>query len=420
MADGFNPMQGRSPRRGIGRGAIVALVIIAFLLGAIIGDSGLINRYLGRPLAYVGIHTGGQWGKLQQVYSLVLDKHVNPSLDQTLMREDAIKGMLMDVDGGYTRYVTAEEYKDESEQNITGEYAGIGVSVRLVKELVTVESVFPGGPAAKGGVKPQDAIIAVDGETLSGTELADVTKKIKGPVGSKVKVTVFRKSTNETLDLELTRDTIQTPVVTYTLRNGIAHIVLTQYNEQSTPQIRTALKQAIDDKAKAVLLDLRYNPGGLLTVCEEIVNFFLPPNQVIVTTHSRTGTVQEARTQAAPLWKGPLAILINEGSASASEITSGAIKDNQRGVLLGAKSFGKGTVQLGYPLGDGSVVWVTTQTYRTPSGADINKKGIEPDVKIEQPELPESAYEQEVVPDPQLDAALKWVNDNLATLPTLP
>ena len=398
--------ENRKPGLHLSLGKVTALCLVFLVIGLLVGSTGqfLLGPRATNLLSKLGFPVDVNLAKLISVQNLVLDTHVYTDLEANTMMENAIRGLLSKVDGGFTRYESTQEAQKSAEQS-SGEYAGIGVTVRLVEEQVHIESVFRGSPAQASGILPKDIIIAVEGVSIRGMVLNDVTSLIKGPVGTPVNLTIYRTSVNSSLDIVVTRDKIIVPVVeSEILSPDLAHIVLTQFTLTATDQMRLALADLEQKGVKHLLLDLRFNPGGYTTVVEAIADFLLDANQVIYQTVDRNGNTVNHVTRNNKLFTGDVTVLVNGGSASASEILAGALRDNRQVTILGTTSYGKGTVQQGYPLGDGSRVWVTVQTYRTPSGADINKVGIEPDVVITEPDPAATT-------DTQLEDAIKYVRD---------
>lgn len=351
--------------------------------------------------------------QLKRVFQYVKAFHVDPDLDVQQMSDNAIKGMLREVDGGYTRYETAEEHRRFEEQSITGEYAGIGIVVTMIDNQVVVVSPYKGTPADQAGIGPGDKIVGVNGKSIRDLTLSEVGELIRGPVGTKVRLTIIPDGKNQPIEIEVKRDRIEIPVVEHQLCGQVGYVRLIQFNQKAPGQLTTAIDDLRAQGAEALLLDLRGNPGGLLSVCEEIADLFLDKNLVIVKTVDRSGKEKVAKTTKNQIYNMPMAILINKGSASASEVLSGALRDHQRATLLGTISFGKGTVQRGYSLPGGAMVWITTHTYRTPAGSDIDKKGLTPDVLIPAPSIDTSDWTAKQLEQYQLEKAIEWVNNNL-------
>jgi len=393
--------------RKIYRYKTVALCALFLVIGLFLGASG---QYIMGPnaaiiLSRLGVPIDPQLSKLLAVQNLVLDRHVSPDLDPATMMENAIRGMLTRVDGGYTRYESPDEARETTEMG-AGEYSGIGVSVRMVEEQVHIENVFRGSPAQGAGLLPRDIVIAVNDANIRGLLLRDITGLIKGPVGTEVHLTIFRPALRSTLNVTITRARIVVPVVeAKIIQPDLAHVVLTQFTTTATGQMRQTLQNLEQQGVEHILLDLRFNPGGHTTVVEDIADFFLEPNLVIYKTVNRAGEITEHRTNQPRLFTGEVTLLVNQGSASAAEILAGALRDHRQAKILGVTTFGKGTVQQGFSLLDGSRVWVTVQTYRTPAGVEIDDAGIVPDVVIEATEP--------LADDKQLQDALEYVKENL-------
>lgn len=377
-------------------------MIVVFVVGTFFGAN-------ARGLTqYFGFQSGaGAFGKVDAIYNYVRDYHVNPdAIEQIGAVDNAIRGMLAGVDGGYTRYETAEEAAQFNQSAIEGEYAGIGIQSIYRPTELEVEVVFRGSPAERAGVKVKDHIIAVDGDPVKGKTQKEINSRIRGPEGTEVTLTVMREGVEEALRITIVRAKIKIPVVDYRMEGDIGLLIHTSFTEPSPTQLRSGIEALKAEGAKAILLDLRFNPGGLLSSAEAIADLFLPKDKVIVRQVDRNGNEQVSSTRYDAVYDGPLYVLINEGSASASEVVSGALQDHGRATLIGVTSFGKGTVQVPYGLVDGSRVWITQYRYLTPNGRDINKTGLMPDVRIEQPD--------DASTDQQLQETLDFVRGQLA------
>ncbi|MFO7628710.1 MAG: S41 family peptidase [Prochlorococcaceae cyanobacterium] len=302
---------------------------------------------------------------------------------------EAIRGMLGSLDDPYTRFMDPREFK-EMQIDTSGELSGVGIQLSLdkdTKELVVV-SPIDGSPASRAGVKPKDVITSIDGKSTKGMSTEDAVKLIRGQAGTKVVITLRRNG--QLLETPLTRERIELHAVDRqinTAGNGakVGYIRLKQFNANATKDMRDAVRE-LDGKVDGYVLDLRSNPGGLLMASVEIARQWLNEG-TIVSTKTRDGIQDIKRANGRALSTKPLVILVNEGSASASEILSGALQDNKRAVLVGQKTFGKGLVQSVRGLSDGSGMTVTIAKYLTPSGRDIHKHGIDPDVPAKMSEL---------------------------------
>lgn len=381
---------------------IIALVLLVFFTGVLLGTNlrGIAHR-LGINLV------DNSFAKLEAVYTWVKEHHVDPdALDPTRAVDDAIRGMLPHVDGGYTRYESAEEAAEFNQSTIEGKYTGVGIQSKPpTSGEMEVEIVFRGSPAEAAGVKVRDKIMAVDGQAIKGLTQIDINNRIRGEAGTAVTLTILREGESAPLNITIERGVIALPVVDHWVEGDVGVVAMYRFTETAPGQLREAILDLKEQQVDAILFDLRSNGGGLLYSAQEIVDFFLPAGEVIVREVDRYGVEQVPKTKEGTIWDGPLAILLNGGSASASEVVAGALQDHDRAILLGEVSFGKGTVQVPYPMTDGSRLWITQYRYLTPSGRDINKKGLTPDVIIEQPENAQV--------DEQLQQAVKYVKDNM-------
>ena len=298
---------------------------------------------------------------------------------------EAIRGMLASLKDPYTRFLDPKEFK-EMQIDMSGELLGVGIQLSLdkdTKELMVV-SPIEGTPASKAGVQPQDVIVTIDGKSTKGMSTADAVKLIRGPEGSKVELGLRRKG--QVLNVPLVRARIEiNSVETFSLNtapngNKIGYIRLKGFNANASREMRDAIRELESEGAQGYVLDLRSNPGGLLEASVDIARQWLNEG-TIVSTRTREGIRDVRRATGSAITDKPMVILVNEGSASASEILSGALQDNDRAQLVGMKTFGKGLVQSVRGLADGSGITVTIAKYLTPSGRDIHKNGIEPDVR---------------------------------------
>ena len=325
-----------------------------------------------------GKFTDARWRKLRRD---VLAKSYGSSKEAY----DAIRGMLGSLDDPYTRFLDPREFK-EMQIDTSGELSGVGIQLSLdkeTKELVVV-SPIDGSPASRAGVQPKDVITAIDGKSTKGMSTEDAVKLIRGQAGTAVKLMLRRKG--QPVELSLTRERIELHAVEHQINTTgdglkVGYIRLKQFNANATKDMRSALKDLEGKGVEGYVLDLRSNPGGLLMASIEIARQWLNEG-TIVSTKTRDGITDVKKANGRALTTKPLVILVNEGSASASEILSGALQDNNRAVLVGQKTFGKGLVQSVRGLSDGSGMTVTIAKYLTPRGRDIHKHGIAPDVAV--------------------------------------
>lgn len=325
--------------------------------------------------------------ELSDIMDILNENYVGEKkIDKKILLQGAVKGMLESLDDPHSNYFTKAELESFKE-DLKGTYVGVGMVVqKRVNEPLTVVSPIEDGPAFKVGVKPKDKIIAIDGEATYKLTSEESVKKLKGEPNTKVKVTVYRESTKETKDIEIERAIVELKYVKHRmLDDKIGYLRLTQFGENVYPDVKKAMEDLQKNNMKALVFDLRSNPGGALDQAIKISSMFLKEGRV-VSVKSKEGTEQVFNREGKYYGDFPLVILINGGSASASEIVSGAIKDNKRGILVGEKSFGKGSVQTLIPLPDGDGMKLTIAKYYTPSGISIHGKGIEPDVVVEEKE----------------------------------
>jgi carboxyl-terminal processing protease len=326
----------------------------------------------------------------------------------------AIQGVLGKLEDHNTSFMTPEE-ANYFRSSLEGSFEGIGARVDWDAQFDTVRVVepFENQPAWKAGVKRDDLIIAVDGESVVGTDLVTAIDKIRGPKGSKVVLTIARVGEEEPFDVEVTRDRIEIPTIaTDTLDGDIAYVQLNTFNENAGELVRQAVTDALARKPEGIIFDLRGNPGGLLSQAVEVANVFLQDSDVLIERFA-DGKEEIYKTEGAATTKDvPLVVLVNEGSASASEIVAGAIQDNGRGQVVGAKTYGKGSVQLPKTLSDGSIMRVTIARWFTPKDRTIDGTGLDPDVAVE---ITEQQREQGA--DPQLNKAIEILGGNPEPLP---
>jgi carboxyl-terminal processing protease len=329
-----------------------------------------------------GKYTPEQWRKLRRS---VLSKSYSTPKDAY----EGIRGMLSTLDDPYTRFLDPREFK-EMQIDTSGELSGVGIQLSVdkeTKELVVI-SPIEGSPASRAGVQPKDVIVSIDGKSTKGMSTEDAVKLIRGKAGTTVTLVLRRKGQN--IDTPLTRQLIEIHAVTHqvnTTPDGtkIGYIRLKQFSATATKDMRAAVRDLEAQGVQGYVLDLRSNPGGLLVASVEIARQWINEG-IIVSTKTRDGIQDVKRATGQALTTKPMVVLVNEGSASASEILSGALQDNNRAVLVGQKTFGKGLVQSVRGLSDGSGMTVTIAKYLTPRNRDIHKHGINPDVPVKMTE----------------------------------
>ncbi len=359
------------------------------------------HRIISLGVAFVLIFAG-TWGQLQgkssggkitqeeatdlfyQVLQYVKNDYVEEVSSDELMF-GAIRGMLAATGDEHTRFMDPEQYK-ELQVDTTGKFGGLGIEISIRDNTLTVVSPIEDTPAMRAGLKPGDKIVEIEKESTHGVSINDAVKKLRGEPGTKVNISVVREGIDEVLYYTIVRDIIRIEVVASTIipNTNIGYVRLKQFSQTAPSEIRSILEDFKKKNVKAVILDLRWNPGGLLDAAVEISNLFVKEG-VLVSTRGRKSAgdrVFRADPRKVVLPNTPLVILANEGSASASEIVTGAVKDHKRGIFIGTKTFGKGSVQSVIPLNYDTAIALTIQKYYTPSDVSIHKKGIEPDVEV--------------------------------------
>jgi carboxyl-terminal processing protease len=297
----------------------------------------------------------------------------------------ALKGMLSSLDP-HSQFMDPDEYNDLKTET-EGKFGGLGVEISMKDNLLTVIAPLEGSPAWRAGIKAGDRIVKIGHDVTRDMSLDDSVKKLRGEPGSKVTITVLRESDDSVRDFVITREIIHVDDIKdpHIVDDHIGYVRLTEFRENSYSELHQALEKLKAKGADSLILDLRNDPGGLLDVAVKIAEDFLPAGKTIVSTkgrHSSEDTVANSDNRNGDFLDWPMVVMINEGSASGSEIVAGALRDNKRAVLVGVKSFGKGSVQSVIPLPDGSGLRLTTARYFTPSGVCINGIGITPDVVI--------------------------------------
>ena len=326
-----------------------------------------------------------QLQKFSQVMEMVRQAYVEEISDEKLIG-GALSGMLSSLDP-HSTYLDKDMYK-QMNVDTKGEFGGLGIEIQSAEGGIRIVSPIEDTPADRAGVKAGDLIIKIDDEVARDMSLMEAVKKMRGKPGTSIMLTIYREGAGAPLEVKITRAIIKVnSVKSDMLAPGYAYLRITQFQQRTvtmlSKQIR-ALKKRSGGQLSGVVLDLRNNPGGLLNQAVAVSDLFLEKGN-IVSTKSRAGQSMTFDAQAGDILKGlPMVVLINEGSASASEIVGGALQDHHRAILMGTKSFGKGSVQSVVPLNDGTAIKVTTALYYTPSGRSIQATGIDPDILVEQ------------------------------------
>ncbi|MGB1546113.1 MAG: S41 family peptidase, partial [Candidatus Puniceispirillaceae bacterium] len=316
------------------------------------------------------------------VFQRVREDYVEEVSDQDLV-EAAINGMLTSLDP-HSAYLPDDNFQKMQVQT-RGKFGGLGIEVTMENGFVKVVSPIDDTPADKAGILPEDLIISVDGESIVGLTLNDAVEKLRGPIGSNVKISVQRAQ-DEPFEVNIIRDEIKIRSVRSRLYETIGYIRITTFSEQTSPGLQKAMDDLQAETAEGLtglVLDLRNNPGGLLSEAIRVSDAFLEKGEIVSTRGRGENDIQHAYARPGDISDGlPLVVLINSGSASASEIVAGALKDHRRAVVMGTRSFGKGSVQTITPMPGHGAMRLTTALYFTPSGVSIQAKGISPDIEV--------------------------------------
>ena len=342
-----------------------------------------------------------------EVLKKISEEYVD-EVDQSKSMDSAINGLLQSLDP-YSAYMTPESFEGMQTET-SGEFGGLGIEVNMISGLVNVISPIDNTPASKAGIKAGDYIIKIDGVQVQGKSLMEAVDLMRGPVGSGIEITIRRRGVKKALIFNITREIIQIQSVkSEILDNNVGYIRLTSFNENSSEQIKKKINKLNKNKnLKGYILDLRNNPGGLLSQAIRISDFFLNNGEIVSTKSRQVSENRKWFAKKGDLTKGKtLIVLINYGSASASEIVAGALKDHKRAIILGENSYGKGSVQSIIPLKNKGAIRLTIAKYYLPSGKSISEVGVTPDIEITEAS---KNFKFNSETDNQLNFALKLLN----------
>lgn len=328
-------------------------------------------------------------------------------IDDKKLKDGAIEGYVEGLGDKYTEYIPKSEMKEFTE-NIQGSFVGIGIYMIADEDSgrVIVYYPIPESPAEKVGIKSGDAIISVDGVEYTSEDFDKIADFIKGEAGTKVKLVVERDG--KKLDFEITRQKIETnPISSKILNNNIGYIKLPSFDSDSSKKLKEKIDDAISKGAKSLIIDLRNNGGGIVDEATNIADYFLDKGKTIMTTKDNKNKEEIEKTKSKIEYDIPLVLLTNENTASASEILTAALKDNERAKIIGTKTYGKGVIQSVLNLSDGSGLKITTAEYFTPNGTEINNKGISPDIEVKLPSTVKNIYALTEKDDTQLNKAIE-------------
>jgi carboxyl-terminal processing protease len=403
----------------LNRFKVFGVALITFALGFIVGFASQ-GRQSEDEYKYLRMFT--------DVLRIIKENYVEPVSTKDLIY-GALNGMTKSLDP-FSSFFTPKQY-ESFRQETEGEFGGVGIEIGMEKGRPVVISPIEGTPAFRAGIKPGDVILEIDGEDTSNMSLIDVVQRIRGKVGTKVQLTIYRKGMEKPMKIELERALIKIESVKWTTLGDVGYIKLSQFNDNVSVQVEKALKELTSQRVKGIILDLRNDPGGLLSEAVNVASLFLPEGKLVVYTRGRNGETQKYFARRKPVVPDdlPVIVLINKGSASASEIVAGALQDYKRAIIVGEKSFGKASVQNIIPLEDGSALKLTVAYYYTPLGRLIHHKGIVPDVQVAMDEKQEEALQEAIrqkklegknglilLPekDPQLSKAIELIRSGQA------
>lgn len=386
--------------------ALVSLLLVAgaYFFGYTVGHQNLVFENGYRPkIANTELRKPREidFSLFWDVWAEVTDKFAG-QVDNQKMIGDAINGALSSLDDPYTHYLSPDEAKRLND-DLNGNFDGIGAKIELRDNLITVFAPLEGSPAEKVGLRGKDVIVKIDGVETKGMSLDEAIDKIRGQKGTSVKLTIVREGEPEPLDFDVVRDTIVIKSVKWEMKDGqIAYLNINQFGADTIELLEKQLSEIIAAQPKGIIVDVRNNPGGFLDVAVDASSLFIKDRGAIVKEEDKGGRLTEKPATLKPqLVDQPLIVLVNAGSASASEIFAGAVQDYGRGRLIGETTFGKGSVQVLESVRGGGAVRITVAKWLTPKGRHINKQGIDPDIKVEL-----TAEDIKAEKDPQLEKAL--------------
>ncbi|MBR9647441.1 S41 family peptidase [Clostridium tyrobutyricum] len=353
------------------------------------------------------IREGNAISKFEKIFEVrnTLYKYYDGKIDDSVLLEGALKGMTSSLKDPYTVFMNKKEFNDFNTET-EGNYSGIGIQVASKDNKIQIQQVFEDSPSKKAGLMTNDIIEKVNGIAVNGNELEKAVSIMKGKEGTEVKLTIFRKNKGS-FDVKVKRAKVNMVTVTGEIvDNNIGYIQVSMFDENTAKNFKKELTLLKSKGMKSLIIDLRDNPGGVLDQCVSMVSNFLPSGKVVVSTIDKYNNKKEYKSEGGNFYNMPITVLTNGNSASASEIFSGAIRDYKLGTLVGEKTFGKGVVQTMFDTGEGTALKVTISKYYTPSGENIHKKGIKPNVQVVYPDsLKNKPYDRNS--DPQFIKALQ-------------
>lgn len=396
------------------RGFIAGFLIAVVLMVAGTGILTTIYRKSKHEVVLTEETFDGKVKEKAESLTEIIHSYYYEDVDQETLINGMYKGILEGLDDPYSQYYTKEEYQSLKESN-NGTYEGIGTVLSQDPDTkqVTVMKAYEGSPAQKAGIRDGDVILKVDNLDATSMDLTELVTHIRGSEESKTHIQISREGSEKPLEFDVQRDSIEVPTVTsQMLEDKIGYIQITEFTDVTEDQFQANVDTLKKQGMKAMLVDLRDNPGGLVTSVVGILDKILPEGTVVYTM-DKAGNRNDYTSDEEHQMKLPIAVLINGNSASASEIFAGAIRDFKYGTLIGTTSFGKGIVQTILPLDDGSAVKITTAKYYTPSGDYIHKKGIKPDVQVEYEYQSEDTDQYDIKYDNQVQKGIEVLKEKI-------
>ncbi|MFK7804441.1 MAG: S41 family peptidase [Anaerolineae bacterium] len=384
----------------------IFLIIITFSLGYAAGQSRWAPIRLTGLAGQTPAEAQEAFTPFWEVWDLVNRNSLQRPLEPTVLVQGAIDGMLATLDDPHTAYLPPVE-QSAMEDSIGGELQGIGAEVESIEGAITIVSPFDGSPAAEAGLQPGDIIREADGTILNEMDVGEAASLVRGPAGTDVALIIERDG--EQFPITITRGIIDIPSVLGEMLTGdaagIAYIRINRFGEKTAEELETLLAEVIDPNPAGIVLDLRRNPGGSLTTVVDVADQFLPESVILIEDFGDGDPEIFEATDEGLLEQGQIIVMIDGGSASAAEVLAGAIRDNDRGILLGTTTFGKGTVQNWFSLRDGSGVRITTARWLTPDDIWVHENGLEPDITVELDE----GFIRPMENDAQFDEAVDYL-----------
>ncbi|MCX5868200.1 MAG: S41 family peptidase [Proteobacteria bacterium] len=380
----------------------VWILSLGGILGLVLTTAVGVGFFLG---ARRGVQAENTYEKLELLSDVLytIQKNYVDETNSDKLLDGAIRGMVASLDP-YSSFLNRDEYQEINVET-KGKFGGLGIEVAIREGVLTVISPLEDSPASRAGILAQDQIVKIDGEATRGLSLAEAVKKLRGPQGTKVAIAVMRAGFTEPKNFSIIRDIIKIKSVKKRIiEPGYLYARIAQFQEQTKTDLKKALLDSVPPEGglKGIILDLRNNPGGLLDQAIEVSDFFLPEGLIVYTKGRSESQKVEYKAGSDPVekkWDCPIVILINGGTASAAEIVTGALKDNKRAIVLGTKTFGKGSVQTIIPMRENTALRLTTARYYTPNGTSIQGVGIAPDIEVLFP-LPERMLPPGKSPEP--------------------